>query len=81
MQNNQQSPCKWCEGTGMRKLGETLEPVVCIHCNGTGIAHEEANTHQRRHLFGPFYVYPNLKRDVVILIGLVLLLVVLRAVS
>ena len=66
--------CSQCGGTGKVKR------VACLHCAGTGIEPEQKPESKMRH-FGPFHTYPTMKRDAVIIVGLVFLLLVINMVG
>lgn len=63
--------CTQCDGTGK------VNRKACLHCAGTGIEPEKEPTFQMRH-FGPIHTYPGMKRDAMIIVGLIVLLLVFK---
>lgn len=66
--------CTDCKGTGK------INRVACLHCAGTGIEPEQKPVFQMKH-FGPLHTYPGLKRDAMIVVGLIILMLVLKAMN
>ena len=63
--------CTECEGTGK------VARKTCLHCTGTGI--EPGLVTTRR--VGPFRMYPGMKRDALILAGLIVALIVFNLIN
>ena len=70
--------CTQCRGTGKVKTVDTFDLVACLHCTGTGIEPEEKTTPTRQHIIGPFNTYRGMKRDAMIIVGLVIIWLVLN---
>lgn len=67
--------CKECNGTG--KLPNNQ---ACLTCIGSGIRPEEKPAFQPRSI-GPVHTYRGMKRDFMIIMGLVALLFIINAIS
>ena len=52
--------------------------VTCLTCLGSGIKPEEKTTPTRQHIIGPFNTYRGMKRDAMIIVGLVIIWLVLN---
>lgn len=70
--------CELCQGTGKRELDNKM--VACLHCTGTGIEPETKTTSKAKSI-GPFHAYPLMRRDAVILVGLIVFLFLLKTVG
>lgn len=69
--------CTQCQGTGKVRQENNLNSVTCLQCAGSGIAPEQKPVHNAGRI-GPFRLYPAFKRDLIILVGLIVLLLVLN---
>ena len=80
--SEQRQHCTQCQGTGKVKPNGSRNPIACLRCAGTGIEPEQEQkpTYQMKH-FGPFHTYPGMKRDAMIVVGLIILMLVLKSIN
>ena len=76
----EQQHCSECQGTGKTKLTGTRSLVACLHCAGTGIEPVTPKPAGRK-IIGPLHTYPGMKRDAMIIVCLIVLMLVIRMIS